>query len=1392
MLDRVAAWLPWASIVLALGGCDSELSGRLTAPETEDGTGENQPASVAGAGGSAARPGAGAGGSASGDGEGGSAGDPAQGGTGASAGGSGGRPSVTSCAELYASIDESETLCRSRVQSSELLPGRVLPPVQTSISQTVSLQTIFEQFKTACGRCHGPQEAPDASNGFFVLTSMDQMLTDERLGQPAIERIESDDPDAVMPPGRDLVQNPEPPAQARELAEMLAAWSDPEDGDRSPEGYVRTIEVSGETPYRYSDELRDAMSNIGDCIPQPQLVGCDNLGMRRMDQKFSIMRSFADLPRHLEETDLFSLESARLAEQGVISYAPTYTLFSDGAKKMRYVRVPVGETIRYDPETGDFDIPDNTRFYKTFLRQIVGQDGRVSTRRVETRLIVVRKDGSENGVAVPRALFGTYLWSLDEARAELTELPYNDQTPFRDVPLRHVLDERRASDPTVRAGRPLLDPDTFDGIDAAHAEDEALRAEHPVTWLGPDRLLTRGYAVPGRDRCIQCHMGSNNQSFILGFNPYQVERRAGTDGGVFEGHDAGEDELTQLERFVEYGLITNVPAPHVPDGAASGRPVAFALEESQGERRARNEFELRAQGYMMGNCAFCHNPRGFPSVENPSLKDLLSFYPSTRDARRGVFQFPLERVSPRTARTKSYNVTFPYITPSLFERYPGDPADPAKRFQLPGGTQVYVAAPWRSLLFRNVQTPFTYESDEAIHPHMPLNVAGFDERAPTIMGDWMLSIPARLKPRAENTANFSLAWNDGEDAAREEWARQYGDEEQLWREVAPGDAAFEGYRQAAELRRNAFHSARLIPDDEFDAVCASIDGIEQKDCVDGYGALERGAYLGATLFMPDRSEVFAPEMLGDRALEQPRDEYFWIFPGGAPRAPVAVTQDATELNDAQRQVSAGWRDWVPDRAHWILRDLTLLPGAWAPRRSTWQAAFANIDEFMPPALDLAGLTDAERERAQAAQEVRRANARRVFELLPNFTLTEGLRRFAAQDFPYGLWRAPDDGVTVESEATRCPDALAEAPSVGDLASDPPLWFRDAAIDPGADASRKVYAQRPGQTMFNLICSNCHGQVADGRSLLAGTILELTGGRTRVANLKDGLFGEAGNNRDAVFHDETLAVRYLLWMGLGGTQATIPSVVLNRVGATRPLGVDRRTNPNAQATANMLDNAVGFCKDSLALELYSDPERLGPGFPEFDARRGREPSALVAENGDAELWVRLCNFDNAAPIRVLRFYPDRFDQRFQVVAAYWRDLDGRPQFRDSDRFGDQRGAVHAGIAADNVLPWCIERPRRAGQDDPEGLAALNTVWRELGREGEPPICPSSLFIGAATGLELLRVAPLDQADRRRDLWATRGAMNVGASVFLYLDALSKAEATPKPAFDACALPEGSRR
>jgi hypothetical protein len=1330
-------------LALACAACDSVVAGTMAPLEASSGASEDENDPGA-SGASPGAPGGGAGGRSSGE--------IAAGGAGSNdALGTAGKPS-SACGNLAA-------VCRAPVVTSEPLPGRALPPVQTQVTETFSLQRIFESFDAACGRCHAPPETPDESNGHWVVNGAGAMLVDdEALWREAIERLETPDPDLAMPPTRDPTR-PLTSSQ-RELLDTLTTWLD--EAGRSAEGFTREVTRSAETPYRYTDDLRQSMTNIGNCVPDPALIGCDEDAMKRLDDEFASMQNFADLPKRLEETDMSTFDSARLAEQRVISYAPTYTLFSDNAKKMRHVRVPDGQVIRYDSAADDLDIPENTRFYKTFLRRVVDKTGQVRYRKIETRIIVSRRDVLEDGVATPRAIFGTYLWTLDEAHAELVELPYNDQTPFRDLPLRHVIDEQRAiADPTGP-----IDPDTADGITAAFEHDEALRHAEPLSQLDESRLLTRGYAVPGRDRCVQCHMGSSSHSFILGFNQYQADRRAGSEGGVFDA-PAGDDELSQLSRLIEYGVLVD-DTPPIDQGAR------HLLERSQGERSMRNEFELGAQGYMMGNCAFCHNPSGFPSVENPVLKDVLDFYP--RRDKGGIFRFPLDTFSPRTSRTPAFNVRFPYITPSLFERLGEGEGNgggvPPKSFQS-GGAPVYVAAPWRSLLYRNVQAPFTYAHDEAIHPHMPLNVPGYDPRAPRIMGDWMLSIPARLADGAENSS-------------------YYRGHDQPWVEVLETDELYADYVQAANLRREAFRSPRIIPVEEFDGACPNS---VLRDCVDAHESPGRAYFGGATL-QPDISDVFAVEMRGSTPLDQPLDRAVLIVPKPGDE-PAFVTRDPAAAGDGI-VIAGRWIDGIPDRPHWVARDLTSIPGKWSPRGSRWETALVNAEDFVPPPRDLSSLSSEEREREQAHQEVLRTNALRVFHLQERFVLTPALKQFALSEQPYGLWKQPANGTTALGAEARCAELLPAAPRVADLESDPPRWVAESGLDTGdpGDRQKLVYTQPPGETMFGLICSNCHGKAANGESLLANTILELTGGRTRVANLRDGIFGDNGGNRGDVFPNEGVAMRYLLWMGLGGTQATIPSVVLNRVGATRPLGVDRVENPNAQATANMLDNAVGFCKDSIGLEsstsrypgLSFDHITLGPGVPEYDGTHiYSEESSLVASNGDAELWIRLCNTDNPGPIRAIRFLGTEGQReevpRFVVASAFWRDLDGRSVLPADTRIGDQHGRVQVGLHESNFLPWCMLEPSDAAQ-----RAELLAVWHELpGRENEtPPWCPSELFLGESVGFRLLELAPLDVADERRDAWATRGAMNVGASVFVYLDALSKGVVESKPANDACAL------
>ena len=130
-------------------------------------------------------------------------------------------------------------------------------------------------------------------------------------------------------------------------------------------------------------------------------------------------------------------------------------------------------------------------------------------------------------------------------------------------------------------------------------------------------------------------MGSQNGSFVLGFTPLQLARRPTGMSGTLE--PTAGDELTQLQRLIDLGVVSGMTSPE----------DVVPLEQSEGARRPRNDYELAAQAYMVGNCAHCHNPRGFPTKKAPLLKDVLNFLPSTDG---GVFQFPLDRTSPVRAR----------------------------------------------------------------------------------------------------------------------------------------------------------------------------------------------------------------------------------------------------------------------------------------------------------------------------------------------------------------------------------------------------------------------------------------------------------------------------------------------------------------------------------------------------------------------------------------------------------------------------------------------------------------------------------------------------------------------------------------------------------------------
>ncbi len=112
-------------------------------------------------------------------------------------------------------------------------------------------------------------------------------------------------------------------------------------------------------------------------------------------------RAGGGAPFRLADTGLYADFATRTIDPEVLTYAPQYPLWTDGAEKRRFVRVPAGTHVdASDPDAWTF--PVGTRLWKEFA-----YDGRP----VETRYMERRADGTW--------LYATYAWTADGADAVL-------------------------------------------------------------------------------------------------------------------------------------------------------------------------------------------------------------------------------------------------------------------------------------------------------------------------------------------------------------------------------------------------------------------------------------------------------------------------------------------------------------------------------------------------------------------------------------------------------------------------------------------------------------------------------------------------------------------------------------------------------------------------------------------------------------------------------------------------------------------------------------------------------------------------------------------------------------------------------------------------------------
>jgi mono/diheme cytochrome c family protein len=1102
---------------------------------------------------------------------------------------------------------------------------------------------------------------------------------------------------------------------------------------------------------------------------------------------------------------------------GVIAFVPQYPLCSDFAGKIRHVRVPRGNAIQFNKATQEFKIPPNTRFYKTFLKRIVDTDGNPSWRKIETRLIVSRPDAKTNGtrdgvVSPTTALFGSYLWNAAETDAILIG--------------------------SGKAPRDLVDPISMSTFDQQLKEGDGF----PDTILAYETNAgtheTRHYAVPSATRCIQCHMGSSSQSFVLGFRPVELRHWPVGQQGVIE--ESGYDEMQLLQRLIDYGIVTGMASP------SDVLPL-----DQQGDRPPRNDKELTAQGYALGNCAHCHNPRGYPSITFPILKDTnFSLLPGPAGGpighMGGLFQFPLEKTSPRITRGTAGDVQIAYITPSLVDNpsFPsgldpntGDTAPISRgsswkpKWQSSGnGTAGFVYAPWRSLIYRNLDTPFTDTDDFAIFPHMPMNIPGYDPRAKLVFADWMVSIPAvRKRPDIdEYAAPYPYDSSECEASSQVRFARcpPYSDDNvQPYVEVTPGQPGYDDAFQAAEERLATFHAGARPSD----------TAIVKNRCA----------------YTPNTTDILDPAVLKDPVCNPIPDE------SGNPPL----------LN-------------IPEHPHWVQLDLTHTPGPWVPRRPDWSSVFNNgslrCADPSGAATGAAGTCSGVVPNGALSCSVVPAsfsanvtkNEQCVVDTLnggagcalgqPADTNTPGgvtldpvIRTYAdpanpKTQVPMGLWKEkPECNWTREPWKSQG-ETVAQARAV----KPHPAWLDRPEIDPMAH----VYKQVPGEAVFGMICVNCHGPNADSRGRLADNLATMTGGSALVADFLDGLFGPAcpaghctpspGSYRADVFSNgappneaaigvDDRAARYMAWMALGGTKVVIPKSFLTIVGQSPVFGESRPGTLPPPPSANMLSIVRELCLQTLQAPPF-DPRYFGgtSGIAGSAYLSGSHKGgySMLWDNGDAELWLRLCAINNPPPLAQYVVnggtggFPLSFLDYSEANEPGTKDeatgltpqrsllrcaFDGTGCAADAGMaapqcysVGDESGNVFAsaacaqpgpgltspgfdssGAPVGNWHPWCVDASFNPGPTDPwlrshclSGTDCDMSSGNCLGSNCvSPPRCPD----GAA----------LDPDGSAALWWAQRGAINAGLAVFLYLDAVTKHTSTVypiKPTWDHCEL------
>ncbi|HKU44218.1 MAG TPA: hypothetical protein VJR89_38930 [Polyangiales bacterium] len=172
--------------------------------------------------------------------------------------------------------------------------------------------------------------------------------------------------------------------------------------------------------------------------------------------------AYSKPPSTLEGWNLFADAPRQRPGPRTVPYEVISPLFADYALKQRFVYVPEGETIGYDPEDY-WTLPSGSILIKTFLYPADLRQPEADRRLLETRLIVFTDDDVQ---------VHTYVW--DQAQREAT---------------------RKVAGATL-----------------------------PVEWTHFDgEQRENDYRVPNTNQCLDCH-GKRGETHTLGLRTRQMDR----------------------------------------------------------------------------------------------------------------------------------------------------------------------------------------------------------------------------------------------------------------------------------------------------------------------------------------------------------------------------------------------------------------------------------------------------------------------------------------------------------------------------------------------------------------------------------------------------------------------------------------------------------------------------------------------------------------------------------------------------------------------------------------------------------------------------------------------------------------------------------------------------